>query len=127
MDTTCFLHLLIDFAWIGEHRAGSPVAETRPGAPATGGSHPPATARITPDLSGLDKKDETIQHLIDRVRQLETTLESSSQSVPSELGSQMEAIVAQSSAGHFVKSKFYGESHWINVIEPVCACHIVDV
>jgi hypothetical protein len=69
--------------------------------------------------SDVENKDETIQQLIDRVRQLESTLESSSYSLPSENASQVGSTVAQPSAGHLVKSKFYGESHWANVLEPV--------
>lgn len=64
----------------------------------------------------------TIRSLSDKVQDLEARLATLSEAGSSGNGSVnmpiREAFTAP--AGQFVKSKFYGESHWVNCIEPVC-------
>ncbi|KAL5417814.1 hypothetical protein PMIN04_007587 [Paraphaeosphaeria minitans] len=99
-------------------RRPSPIAATSSEASAHNDPNSPAPGLRSDSQIDLEKKDETIQQLVDRVRQLESTLGSSSNSLPLEPNSRVDPIIHQSTAGHFVKSKFYGESHWINVLEP---------
>jgi len=67
-----------------------------------------------PSQSEMAEKNRIIQELTDRLHELESKLSSSAktQSNSSNDGSQPRA-------SQFVKSKFYGESHWNNVLEPV--------
>ncbi|KAJ4304498.1 hypothetical protein N0V90_000024 [Kalmusia sp. IMI 367209] len=101
-------------------RSGSPIAATSSTTSTNDESQSPTfqdrSFRFNSDRNDLGKKEDEVQQLLDRVRQLETTIASSSQIVQSETNPH--ADVAQSRPGLFVKSKFYGESHWNNVLEP---------
>ncbi|OAG06529.1 uncharacterized protein CC84DRAFT_1259701 [Paraphaeosphaeria sporulosa] len=99
-------------------RRPRPVAATSSEASARNDPNSPVSGLSNDSQIDLEKKDETIQQLVDRVRQLESTLGSSSNPLPLEPDSRVDPNIHQSTAGHFVKSKFYGESHWINVLEP---------
>lgn len=116
---------LINHALLDERgtpiRRPRPVAATSSGASAHNDTNSPTSGLSSDAQTDLEKKDETIKQLVDRVRELDSRLGSSSYSLPSEPDSQVDPTIAQPGAGHFVKSKFYGESHWINVLEPVRA------
>ncbi|KAF2449807.1 hypothetical protein P171DRAFT_405342 [Karstenula rhodostoma CBS 690.94] len=99
-------------------RRPRPVAATSTGASTQDGPHSPTSGRSNDSHADMEKKDETIHQLVDRVRQLESTLGSYSRSLPSEPDLRVGPTNTQPTAGHFVKSKFYGESHWVNVLEP---------
>ncbi|KAF2798117.1 hypothetical protein K505DRAFT_405407 [Melanomma pulvis-pyrius CBS 109.77] len=72
----------------------------------------------------------TIRSLVDRVRDLEgrlTALSEGSSSGDSSGSINMPIRDAPCApAGQFVKSKFYGESHWVNCIEPYEALGHID-
>jgi hypothetical protein len=63
----------------------------------------------------------TVKSLSDKVRDLEARLATLSEVASSGSGSVNIPIrdAPTAPAGQFVKSKFYGESHWVNCIEPV--------
>jgi hypothetical protein len=70
------------------------------------------------NLNSRAKSSDTavISHLLERIRVLEN--ERTSTEDPS---ASIELPVRQDSDnGQFIKAKFYGQSHWMNAIDPVC-------
>lgn len=108
--------------YIGERCAGSPIRTISSNGSTNDNARSPGQTSLHSGVPRQEEKDATIQQLVERVRQLEHTLSTSSQSSRSIAGTQAETPFVEPSLGHFVKSKFYGGSHWNNVLEPVYHC-----
>ncbi|PSN67963.1 hypothetical protein BS50DRAFT_620400 [Corynespora cassiicola Philippines] len=71
-----------------------------------------------------NKEDDTIKILSDRVRELESRLAISSDRGSNVSQGTLPLLEADGSAampGLFVKNRYYGESHWVNCLEPYSA------
>lgn len=105
----------------GERCAGSPIRANSSSVSTNDDAHLPGQASPDRGVLRQDEKDAAIEQLVERVRQLEHTLSTPSRSSVSEAGTRSQTNIVQPCVGQFVKSKFYGESHWNNVLEPVNA------
>lgn len=91
-------------------------------APGILGPHDGVSQSHLPNLTTKASNSDantTIKSLADKVRELESKLDSIQVSRPSVNTTLPSRSVTSSTPGQFVKSKFYGESHWMNSIEPV--------
>lgn len=96
-------------------------------APGAFGEHD--NAKLKPLLSNRPNLDLSSQSsggnaaivtsLLDRINTLESKLAATSLTEHLERGSQPAQDCPAALSGSFVKSKFYGQSHWVNAIEPV--------
>lgn len=79
--------------------------------------HEEQSLHIRTSLGGTDSAS-TITSLVEKVRELETRLNNKDSSTSWGTGSPKQHTPSER-PGQFAKFKFYGESHWVNAIEPV--------
>lgn len=114
-------HSVLTACSADERVVGSPIRSNSSSASTHGEPQSPRSTQVdhSQDVLRQTEKDKTVQQLTDRVHQLENILRLSTQPSQSDVVNELEDSVSQPRVGQFVKSKFYGESHWNNVLEPV--------
>ena len=76
---------------------------------------PPFNLNSHPDTT----QASVISSLLDRIHGLEEQLASATLNEQARSGTLPRQESSDATSGQFVKSKFYGQSHWINAIDPV--------